>query len=182
MMSLDKVKLCKEYIRYGARSTIAQVASGVTRKQAKRLYESMQNEPSASGRLPTRWSAFLRRCTNMQAPSQKFLGLYHAQCGDRIFAHLANWGVVEAYKAYLSIYAQDPVLIDLSLAWTLARAISQQEEGCEIKNCHHCGQLYVVKSHENPICWLCIEAKEKSGFLLPVRSSGRAAAKLRNMA
>lgn len=181
-MALDNIKLCKEYIRYGARSTIAQAASGVTRKQAKRLHALLQTDPSGAGRLPTRWSAFLRRSPSVKIPSQKFLGLYHAQCGDRIFSTLPNWGVIEAYKSYLGIYAQDGVLLDLSFAWTLARAISVQEEGCEIRDCHHCGQLYVAQHLEIPMCWLCIETKERTGFTFPARSSGRTAAKLRHTA
>lgn len=182
MTSLESIRLCKEYIRFGARSTIAQSASGVTRKQAKRLHSLIQTEPSGAGRLPTRWSAFLRRCTSMKIPSQKFLGLYYTQCGDRIFTTLPNWGVLEAYKSYLGMYAQDAELIDLSLAWTLARAISVQEEGCEIRDCHHCGQLYVAQYLETPMCWLCVEAKELTGFFFPARSSGMAAVKLRHTA
>jgi hypothetical protein len=171
MDSISRAELCEEYIIYGARCTIAQIASNVSRKQAKKIYDAIIASPSPTGRLPTRWSAFLRRSHEMAVPSQKFLGIYHAQCGNSIFVNFENRAVLTAYKAYLAINAQDAVLIDLSLAWTLARSIAQQEDGCDVRSCKHCRSLYLAKNTASTQCWICKNAQSVALFELPITKS-----------
>lgn len=167
MDSITRAELCEEYIIYGARCTIARIAANVSRKQAKTIYDSIMAEPSPTGRLPTRWAAFLRRSHEMALPTQKFLGVYHALCKESIFINFENTLVLEAFKAYLAIYAEDPVLIDLSLAWTMARSIAQQEEGCIVSTCDHCSSLFLAKSTRSDQCWICKHAQLTASFSLP---------------
>lgn len=167
MDAITRAELCEEYIIYGARCTIAKIAANASRKQAKTIYDSIVAKPSPTGRLPTRWAAFLRRSHEMALPTQKFLGVYHALGKDSIFTNFENRCVLEAFKAYLAIYAEDPILLDLSLAWTMARSIAQQEDGCIVSSCRHCNSLYLAKNEHSTQCWVCKNALAVASFSYP---------------
>ncbi|WP_342632805.1 FlhC family transcriptional regulator [Marinobacter alkaliphilus] len=168
---VDAVKIYIEYIRYGARRSTAQRISGISTMQSKQIYLELMGEPPKGGRNTTTWKAIVGPGHQLAIPAQKFLGAYLTQCGERIYSSKQIYGVLEAYKAYLAIHSQDPVILSLDKAYFIASCLWDGAEEAHVSSCLHCAATFPSLYPMADQCHVCAHAESASGFSLKKRRS-----------
>jgi len=163
---VDAVKIYIEYIRYGARRSTAQRISGISTMQSKQIYVELMGESPRGGRNTTTWKAIVGPANQLAIPAQKFLTAYLTQCGERIYSSRQVYGVLEAYKAYLAINSQDPVILSLDKAYFIASCLWDGAEEAHVSNCLHCGSAFPSLYPMADRCHICAHADSAAGFSL----------------
>ncbi len=143
-------------LRFKPKTSLVEMATGLSKPVIRSLYKSMHNESPISG-PKTHSSYALMRDPQIRLQIMIFFHYYGSMYGDEIFRSIYPDNVLNAYEQYISsVRLKKNMVFNLNHAWVFAKDLRLNT--IIIQVCENCSTDYpthVVKEHN--LCPICVK-------------------------